>query len=386
MAIWLRWAAVVVAACAGVTLLVFGPLDPGAPDTGPAPLLDEDGSVNHAHPLSVRMNDLNEEISRERLRHFEAQAEPQVLAALPPRPAAVLRMGANEFPSDAPEGMDSARFARAMRQIADARADLQSLVDGWNDSTKVRVAVVRTTADETHYWHEDYARYFAGADSAGAYCAVGYSDLNELLWERQVLGPCRYWVRYGAPSPAVMSWFSGAGHLLNFDRILTERDTDARRKLFGIRAGTAYSEPSLGPLMEGCLAGRDDVCVDAARDMRQFGLLIAGHVEDSRTIHTRPRWIGPGYLVAGGLVSDIEREVGPERFARIWTSSTDPEADLSAALGVDFDEWLMDWAGFYFGVEPIGPRPDTETSVRSLLFILAVLGTGLWIASRRQVG
>jgi len=77
--------------------------------------------------------------------------------------------------------------------------------------------------------------------------------------------------------------------------------------------------------------------------------------------------------------------LGPERFARFWSSSLAPDAALRAAASMPLDNWTHVWARGLLGEQRVGPAP-TFTELGSALSLAALaLGLAAWGWGRRQV-
>ena len=400
MASWLKWPLFTIGSCVLIALFAFVASDRvEGPRTTDA-LLDDAGNTRWDHPLVQRVWRLQDEILASRIVYSEQEAFDVSYAELPGTP------GVTVITRQVPEALSQVRDTA---WAAQARAERDSMRVAFHDSldaelretrSRARVALVEVPApdDGVYWWYQEThpARYFAGRDSAGGYCLGTFSGLPSLLLYGEPLGPCRVWLRYGAPSAPVLRWLAHSGHVLEFDSVLSpilgsefvgpqyfswyDRPGTSRRALFGIRQFDEEAD-YIGLGAQGCLAGREELCLDAVMDPDEWRFRRA-RVRGS-ALQTRSRY--SALETIGALFGEVERELGPEGFAQFWTASTEPQRDLEAALGEDLNRWLMHWLREQFGPEPRGPVVPPATLLLALLTVAALTGAALLMAARRQI-
>jgi len=196
-----------------------------------------------------------------------------------------------------------------------------------------------------------------------------------------VLGPCRWWGVYGAPGAGIEQWLTNGGAGFSDGTISNSPGAvTARRKVFGSR----ISAQETGAVQaEACLAGRLDQCLATINTKAGRHLTFRGDV----ALHVRSRW--PAYRFGAderAMLTQIEREFGPEKFARFWHSGDSLEVAFASAFGVPLDRWVMQWARSQFGVEPRGPSVPAGTLLVSLFSLGMLVLVAVAIAERRQPG
>ncbi|HEX6694494.1 MAG TPA: hypothetical protein VF035_07365 [Longimicrobiales bacterium] len=240
----------------------------------------------------------------------------------------------------------------------------------------------------------DFYLLFTGTDASGPYCIAAVSMRKDprvrapvLGAQRRGVGPivrtiqeplggCRFWARYGAPGSSIDSWLRDGGYYFASRGVdaQTEPDTMRRRDLFG-RARYLIDDARV----EACLTHDDTACVDA---------LLA------------PPWkVRPGAFAAyaslryrdqsvfgrgdAALMAQVEKEFGPERFARFWTSKLPMEEAFADAFGVELEDWMHNWTEKWYGHRTAGPQLAAGTWLLSLAFI-TVLAVLSWVLARRR--
>lgn len=405
MAPGMKWLAAAAASCALVALLVLrGAHERVGAISADSPVIDASGTRVWEHPLVRRVWSLSDELNAARIVYHERAAFDSGYAALPDAPGLVVAV--DDAPPPVRTARDSARVAARAAYYDSIRAafddSLAAQLAGARSRARVALVQARTEPDSSapyyFYMVSDPARFFAGADERGGYCFATFPHAAVSIEQGQPLGPCRLWVRYGAPSRQVLAWLAASGHLLEFDSVrvgdgwwddyyvgargfMSEESANTpRRVLFGIRQYDERTD-NVALAAQGCLAGREELCLEAAFDPDNWRYRRSE--AESRALQYRARYAALETI--GGFFGDIERSLGPERFERFWTGATEPEAELAAALGEPLDEWTHAWLVAQFGAEPTGPRLEPGTLLLSLLAVAALIGAALVTARRRAI-
>jgi hypothetical protein len=167
------------------------------------------------------------------------------------------------------------------------------------------------------------------------------SSLRGVLEE--FAGPCVWFAKYGFPGSAFGGWLSEKDYRPAFS--VLERSSTAVLQVEqshttagAVAAGAAGWFPrSIGLSAAACLAGRSAQC-DSVWTERGFG--------------TRSGWLPRGILQARGwggeygptgvvsphFVARLEAQLGPEKFARLWSSNASLESAFNDAAGASLTE------------------------------------------------
>jgi hypothetical protein len=86
------------------------------------------------------------------------------------------------------------------------------------------------------------------------------------------------------------------------------------------------------------------------------------------------------------LLSDLESEFGPVRFARFWSSDAPVVEAFREAFGVPAGEWMEGWARGYYPEARAGASWGPSLWGAPLLLFVAALLLALRKARRREVG
>ena len=221
------------------------------------------------------------------------------------------------------------------------------------------------------------------------------AELRSRISRERLMGPCAYLEHFGAPGNAIRRWLN------------------ARAWQFAQRS--SWSEPPM-PWLDGspdssfreridlefvmsssgraCAGGRDEACIDAlfSRAPRQnrmtlnAGVLTPGYFNPF--VHGDNGWLTRAWALGSRewtLLSDMVRDLGPERFERFWSSELSPEQAFQAAAGMSMAEWTRDWIETTYHPQSTGPAlPAGATGFAALLLIVA-LGLTIVAARRRQI-
>jgi hypothetical protein len=205
-----------------------------------------------------------------------------------------------------------------------------------------------------------------------------------LAYGGPVLGPCRWWARYGAPGRGIAAWLPDGGHLLAESAPSVADAPVSRRSLFGRRVTEGEAAIDLGA--ESCLTGDSARCVSAMLEEGQWTMSrFIARVEDGPAIYARAPW-GLDHGAIEHWFADLEAELGTDEFARVWRSDEPLEASLDRALDAGAAGWIVDWAQSRYGVEPRGPRLDATDLTLTLLTLALMLTISIGVARRRRIG
>ena len=222
----------------------------------------------------------------------------------------------------------------------------------------------------------------SGQVNGRPYCAsaVPVMDRNRdrhpgLFARSGMLGMCVFWGRYGPPGRDIQRWLDrGGSHFAASDPAHGVWDyADRTSGLPGV-APQRFRLPLAG---QACLAGRNEVCGSAVLDPQR----IFGRPDTAVRLNEWDIRITPAERA---LLSRLEREFGPQRFARFWTSGEPFEVAFSSAFGIDVGPWV------YHVLKPAEPfqhgaRVGSTSVLLSLLFLGICFGAALTTAQRRRV-
>lgn len=298
----------------------------------------------------------------------------------------------------APEGLD-----RLRSHVAAELADAGPPVDG----VALGVFVQPRDRGESHRSIEGDQRetreWYLGRRDGRTYCvsvlAVHPRAAGSVLepgmgpWaslQSQILGPCRFVARFGAPGADVLRWLeAGATDYARANGELSASDLANEwrktRTLFGLRLGwigraSVAADQCRAGMPEGC----ESLFLDPGFASRQAS--AAYLVANSDLLAAAPtNYDSPFGPLDDFLLNDLASEFGPEAFQRFWTSDRPVAEAFETAFGTDPGTWLASWAGREIERYEPGPgiRKGSLFGTGVLLSLFAVAG-GLW-ARRRTV-
>jgi hypothetical protein len=213
--------------------------------------------------------------------------------------------------------------------------------------------------------------------------------MNSSLVDQQMaedLGVCMLYARHGFPGAHVERWFRGGG--VNYGTWYdlpgdTDHDEELIPSRFSFRdAVFADWEVYSGSLKTAeCRGGKLDTCAEIILE-RDSVVGDTTHAFTEPTYQWRRR-LGSG---SAGLLSDLRREMGEDRFSRFWHSER-PAADaFQDAFGLSAGEWTYRWlqnrtAGFR-----AGPAPGTYSLLTAGGLTLVFFGLALVVGGRSRLG
>jgi hypothetical protein len=241
--------------------------------------------------------------------------------------------------------------------------------------------------------------FYAGVDSAGPYCAVVLrlqsqidssgrhpSRLNYRTVRRgrdfytgksQVLGPCVFWARHGAPGPSINTWLNNGGYEFAAGPANTiPAPNYFYYGMYGARYGTGGSIAA-----EACRAGETEQCAAAfTNNGRRAGLTRLAAYETG--LYTQYWSIGHN---DEGLLAYIDQEFGGEKFEKFWKSDAAPESAFGSAFGVPLATWMQQWTQRTYGSITPSPRMSAKTILFSLLTLAFLIYVSIRFAQDRQI-
>jgi hypothetical protein len=81
----------------------------------------------------------------------------------------------------------------------------------------------------------------------------------------------------------------------------------------------------------------------------------------------------------------MARDMGPEKFGRMWHSPSDIPTAYAAVAGEPFDAYLIRWLQRAIGRTYVGPQLSVHILVVGLASVLIGLGVGVAVHSWRRI-
>ena len=218
----------------------------------------------------------------------------------------------------------------------------------------------------------------------------------------KMLGPCAFIGAHGPPGREIGRWLATTHHGLLLRAPAPDTDTlrSSRPGMLGEResivelilrsTGWSLQRDWLHPDVIACAAGRDDRCLDAVGasgldSTRGSGPLL---LRSAGTPFDRDAWpdertrlMGTG----GWLFASLHDRIGPEAFARFWTSDLPPDQAWAAATGVSLAESSRGWIGETFDVGRTRQWPHPGALLLQLALAAAGIGGATVLRQRRTV-
>ena len=222
------------------------------------------------------------------------------------------------------------------------------------------------------------------------------ADVLELFgWANSISrGPCIFYAAFGTPEPDIEKWLDSWNFA--FARLA---DWDTEQQPSDERMTPVAVDALLGLLRTREIGGIWDAMACAGgRQERCRAIMLADDVGSqlSASRYSRePRM--PGYVAVNQrayvfrsatahFLSDVVREVGPDRFREFWTSDLPVDQAFASVVGRDIGEWTSDWLAERIGRQDFGP--GVSGSGLLAVALLASLGVfaGAYVAEKRKAG
>jgi hypothetical protein len=200
----------------------------------------------------------------------------------------------------------------------------------------------------------------------------------------QDLGLCGFFNAFGEPSPQValtlrdQGWIAASGGY--------SRGSPAPPAMWGVTPyfNAFYSNRERADGIVACASGRTAVCRDA---VFSTGVTIGTPVPPSSdfVVGSRLEPLRGNSGMRAHLLGDLAREMGPEKFERVWHSPTDIPAGYAAVTGEPFDAYLRRWLQHAIGKTSIGPQLSVHILLVTLVSVLGGLAVGVGIHMTRRL-
>jgi hypothetical protein len=260
------------------------------------------------------------------------------------------------------------------RWLADQTGQVAQATEARGAGGPVLAAMFVDTADRRtvtreqrrlHLWSN--STILAIDSAAGPFACLAIHDLRNLVVmerlrvylgperfrEQTAFGFCRFVAAYGIPGPTIHAWLVDGGWRLGQSKGGVRRqvllETSVVRSLMDDR------QYELSACVQGSSSGCRSWMLHPALDR-------SGSLRLGTNAFLTSWWVASGF---SGLLSDLENEIGAERFHRFWASSLPVDSAFASAFGLDLGTWTHDWLDRQFGPLPQqGPRPwDYAASV-----------------------
>ena len=292
-----------------------------------------------------------------------------------------------------------------------SRAPLDSIARAfWADQVKgpARAPVVLLiSADSTTMYRElrihRSPRLFTPTQTDGRTCAIVIpwraalgDKTNGLYWHDDLTrtlarfgGLCVFIARYGQPGGAIGGWlleqnFVPAGATLALATPARDASRTRRpRTVAGILSSGYYFSNNLALEGAACLSGKASACGEAWDTglglMQRDPMLPRGILQINM-------WFEPGPLGPGSsrFMARLERDFGPEKFARLWASDGTLDAALTEATGMNLAELTKRSLIEDYGPVDASPWPTLAEWGLHLLLAAGAIAALCVIAPRRE--
>ncbi|HEV8123517.1 MAG TPA: hypothetical protein VGP80_04710 [Gemmatimonadales bacterium] len=201
------------------------------------------------------------------------------------------------------------------------------------------------------------------------------SELLRTLFDET--GPCMWYAVHGTPGPTIDRWIRGPG--IN---LMVRYDTAGRSENDAFQLDFGYYVPGMvyqaSENLLTCLHGDEVVCVKLVmgEGARQDSSLV-------RVIEPEWSWRLPMGGESSAWLSDLQREMGVERFSRFWHSELPVAEAFQQAFGMGLGTWNRRWlTRTYSGIHP-GPLPRSRSVAYAGGVMLLLFGLAAAVAVRK---
>lgn len=203
---------------------------------------------------------------------------------------------------------------------------------------------------------------------------------------------CRLVAQYGAPGTEVRNWLRRgavdfAGELVE-DKASLNAAIAYRTRLPLLLSGIRRASlPRLSIEAEQCLAGMERACGEIFLDPEGTASVFRNRNVMRESLPfiraTRFTYGSPFGSYDDFLIQDLQRQFGPERFRRFWTSELPVDQAFEAAFSTSPGAWTKAWALEHIGAEAAGPGLAESTALGAFLLLVSC-GALVGLVSRRR--
>jgi len=198
-------------------------------------------------------------------------------------------------------------------------------------------------------------------------------------------GPCVWFAKYGLPGPAFGGWLSERDHnpaMSAVERAPSEILHPERAHTTAGAVASGWYSSSIGIAAAACLAGESARC-DSVWSPRDFGtraaMLPRGFIGTGRWWNEN----GPTGVLSRHFVARLEAELGPEKFARLWSSNASLDRAFTDVAGATLTEetrrmLLVDYGRLVGTPWPTAFEWTLQLGLIALSFGFLVLLTRRW--------
>ncbi|HEY6807375.1 MAG TPA: hypothetical protein VI160_01205 [Gemmatimonadales bacterium] len=211
-----------------------------------------------------------------------------------------------------------------------------------------------------------------------------------IRWLEQGLGPCAFYGAFGSPGHEIGRWMNGQGYRFAIDphwwdrtgrRDLGYWTPDPDRSMARQPAAWwTYFYSALPWDGVACYAGRASRCARAV-----FDSTALPDSQPSRWTSTE-WWRDQAFMSGTGYLSDLEADLGTDRFARLWNADVPLDSAFALAAGTSLAEWTQRWARRTGPTITAGPGAPPLDELSGVVFAALALAAVTWYAGRRQIG
>jgi hypothetical protein len=201
-----------------------------------------------------------------------------------------------------------------------------------------------------------------------------------------VFGPCAFYAAFGAPGQKIGAWLDRHQLLYSRNADWSSQPVRARYLSKGVHAGLAEISDVIATSLQAraCRLGDFAACEATilANEPAPEPANARGWWETSLRIEDQGAW----HHNERRFLADLRREMGPEKFAKFWTSPAEPEVAFASAFGMSLGEWTHHWSVKALGPTVAGAKLPRSRPFEGVLIIVGALGVASFFAQRRQVG
>jgi hypothetical protein len=220
------------------------------------------------------------------------------------------------------------------------------------------------------------------------------------------LSPCALLSKFGQPGPRVAAWLEtegwGLAHFAGWNvapepwtSVITPEALQRYSSSWDALAGGGDASTNVRRVVDppgiACLVGQDHACEKLVNHPPRLSFDSAWRASVIPSsgwsawyfyFGSKPTPVGPA---SGWILSEMVRTLGPDRFAKFWTSSLSVSDAFKQADPRGLDVWMHDWMLRNYGVASVGPGVTTAGIVTGIAVLLFGVGLAIAIGNRRRV-
>ena len=200
----------------------------------------------------------------------------------------------------------------------------------------------------------------------------------------QDMGPCGFFNAFGAPTTEIALALRTQGWIVASAGYAP--GSQAPPALWGVNPffDKMFGNRERADGIVACASGRRETCAEGVFGRGiTFGPVLAPPAD--YVVGARLAPLRGNSAMRAHLLDDMARDMGPEKFGKLWHSPNDIPTAYAAVMGEPYDVYLMRWLQRAIGKTYVGPQLSVHILFVALASVLAGFAVGVAVHSSRRI-